>query len=285
MAATKRINETGSHWDAFEKREVDIPVKDIEIDARVQRELISWKKVEHLVHNWNHLVVGRVLLSSRVDRSLRALDGLHRTLAFKEISDNEGLIPAEVYTGLTLEQEGQIFLDKNAGDKPTVIDRYRVGVVAGLHVPTEVDKLVHSFGWTVARSSHGEPSTGVLNCVVALQKLYEYSEENEKEPNLLLMALKMIDQIWGNDPVAGQAHFVTALGRVFGEYGDRIKPERLVQQLKKYKGGVKALNAAAKLTASTANKRLPMALAGLIVDQYNIGLGESNELHPWRRRT
>lgn len=284
----KSIDETGSKWDAYKKSEVDIEVYNLEIDHDVQREHMNEAKILRFVRGWNPAAVGRILVSRRRDGSYRVLDGMHRVEAWRRLSDGVGVIPCEVYEGLTIEQEAELFLDKNSGDRPTVLDRYRVAVRAGLPVAVQVDELIHAYGWTVSKyGSKGSEGAGdgVMNAVAALQKLYRFSEERGHDPNLLQWALIVIGRVWGNERAAGQGFMVTAIGRMFGEYGEKINIDRLCDQLRNYKGGLIQLIAAARQQATTKNWALPMATADLIVETYNKGLGERNALPRWRRRT
>jgi hypothetical protein len=285
---SKRINDTGSKWDTFDKVEEDILVNELEIDENVQRSLMSLSKINRFKAKWNPAAVGRILVSRRKDRSLRVLDGMHRVEAFRQLSDNTGFIPCEVYTGLTLEEEAELFLDKNAGDKPTPLDRYRVSVVGKLPVAIQVDAPIHAYGWTVAKyssgSGGGSDSDGQLNCVVALQRLYKLSEEREQDPNLLQEALRIIGRVWGTDRSAGQGFVITALGRMVLEYGARLNSDRLIEQLRDYKGGITRLNATARQMATSRNWKLPMSWADLAVETYNKGLAEKNRLPRWSKR-
>lgn len=280
----KQINQTGSKWDAFKKYEEDILVSDIEIDHNVQRDVLNMKKVERLKADWNPAAVGRILISRRKDRSLRCLDGMHRVQAWRELSDNLGEIPAEIYEGLSLEEEAELFLDRNAGDKPTPLDRYRVGVVGGLRIPSEVDKLIHAYGWAVSKYTKGLPGDGTLNCVVALQKLYVYSETQGFETNLLDSALKVIGRAWGTDQNAAQGFVITAVGRFMGEYNGVVDFDRLVHSLREYKGGIVQMIAAARSMANSRNWPLPSAFADLMVETYNKGLGGKSRLRRWTSR-
>lgn len=280
----KSINETGSKWDNFKKFEEDVLVSDIEIDHDVQRAMINPRKIERFKRKWNPAAVGRVLLSRRKDRSLRCLDGMHRVQTWRELSDNLGSIPAEIYEGLSLEEEAELFLDRNAGDKPTPLDRYRVSVTGKLPVAIQVDQLVHAYGWSVSGYKAGGGGVqGQLSCVVALQKLYIYSEEHGHEPNLLQMALIVIRDTWGQETLAAQGFVITALGRMFGEYQDKLDKDRLVSALKDYKGGISQMISAARTMANSRNWRLPFALADLMVETYNKGLSGKNRLPRWTK--
>lgn len=269
--------------DDVSMEEIDLKVSDLEVDPAVQRAYLKQYKVQEIMTKFDPKGVGRILVSQRKDRSLRVLDGWHRVEAVRRLTDNDGTIPAEVYKGLSLSQEAELFLLRNAGDRPTTIDRYRVSIIAGEPEAVEIDKLLHAFGWKVALTTT-HTDHGSLSCVVALRNLYRRSVEGGHDPNLVHMSLLIISKAWGNDRFAGQGHIVTALGRVAGEYGDRLDLDILVDKLRHYKGGPLALTTAARQFASLRKMSLPMATADLIVETYNKGQGSRTRLHPWPKR-
>jgi hypothetical protein len=265
-------------------QETDLPVGELEIDPEIQRSFLKETKVQAYVKNWNDRACGRILVSRRVDRSIRVLDGWHRLEAKRRLTDNLGTIPVEMYTGLTKQEEAELFLDRNAGDKPTTIDRYRVSLVAGDFETTEIDKIVHAFGWKVTQNTGTHGLDGNLGCVVALRNLYRYSTRWGFEPNLLDMALRTIRRSWGNDAAAGQGHIITGIGRVIGEYGDRLNLDSFIERLRVYKGGPLGLSTTARQYASMKRMRLPMAVAELLVEEYNKGRGDKTRLSKWSKR-
>lgn len=264
-------------------REEDLPVSKLEVDPNVQRAFLKQHKVQDIVSNFDPKALGRILVSERRDRSLRVLDGWHRVEAVRRLTDNEGFIPSEVYTGLELAQEAELFLLRNAGDRPTTIDRYRVAIIAGEPEAVAIDALLHSFGWKVALTTT-QSESGLLSCVVALRNLYRRSVIAEQEPNLVHMALLIISRAWGNARYAGQGHIVTALGRLVEEYGDRLDIDALIDRLRNFKGGPLGLTTSARQFASLRKMALPMATADLIVEDYNKGRGSKTRLPAWSKR-
>jgi hypothetical protein len=272
--------DTAQKYPGVKREEVDVPVSELVVDPAVQRAFLSVPKIERIMKGFNPFALGRALVSQRADRSKVVLDGMHRREVVNRMTDGKGTLPVEMYTGLTREQEAQLFLDKNAGDKPNTIDRYRVGLVAGIEKIVEIDKLVHSYGWQV--SSFG--GNGNLSCVVALQKLWDFSVENEKQPNLVQMALMVITRAWGTDAQGGQGHLVLGVGRVIGEYCDKLNVDTLIDRLRTYNGGPVSLTATARQYASMRKQALPMAVAELLVESYNKGLGAKTQLRKWNKR-
>lgn len=263
------------------KVDIDLPVKDLEVDPRVQRAYVRYDRVEAIKRNFNPLALGRIHVSSRKDRSWMVLDGWHRLLAVRELTDNLGEIPCTVYENLTLDEEARLFLWLNSGERPTVIDRYNVSLIAGDQTAMAIDKILHSLGWKVSPVR----GNGHLACVKTIQALYDRSIMQEEDPNLLLLALKTVNATWGTELDAAQAHIVMGIGRFWGEYRDRINFDRLVSAIQKI-GSPMDLTITAKQLATLQKRKLAMAVAMAIVDSYNRGLSSNSKqaLSPWVKR-
>ncbi len=263
------------------KVDIDLPVKDLDVDPRVQRAYVRLDRVERIKSEFNPLAIGRIHVSLRKDRSWKVLDGWHRLLAVRELTDNQGEIPCTVYEHLSLEEEAHLFLWLNSGERPTVIDRYNVSLVAGDETTLAIDQILHSLGWKVAPTG----GQGQLSCVKTIQALYQRSEQEEEDPNLLFMALKTINASWGTATDAAQAHIVMGLGRFWGEYRDKINYDRLVNALQKI-GNPMDLTITSKQLATLQKRKLAMAVAAVVVDNYNRGLsaGSRSALPQWSKR-
>ncbi len=254
---------------------------DLSIDAKVQRSFLREDRVEKIVRNFNPHALGRIHVSLRKDRSIRVLDGWHRLTAVRRLTDNQGTIPATVFEGLTLQEEAKIFLDLNSGDRPTIIDRYKVSLVAGDEQTTAIDAILHAYGWQVGPTG----ASGTISCVVAIQNLYRRSVAEDQDPNLLQLALIVIGGAWGDASDGAQAHLITGIGRFMGEYKDRVNLSRLIEVLRDYKDGPRGLTRAAKTLATAKGRKLPMVVAELLVDLYNRRLGDRNSLPSWTKRS
>lgn len=280
FSGTSTSSEVTVGPDTWTKVEEDLKVSELEIDPEIQRFMLNEQKVQRILTNFDPKAVRRILVSRRKDRSLRVLDGWHRLEVVRRLTDNAGTIPAEVYTGLSRQEEANLFLLANAGDKPNTIERYRVSLIAGDQEVSEIDKMVHAYGWKVGSFTD---SNGTLACVVALLNLYRFSVRHEQQPNLVQMALMIVTRAWGNEHSGAQGHLITAVGRIVGEYGDQLDVDKLIHVLRNWRNGPTGLSIQAKTYASTKRLRLPMATAEIIVDHYNAERG-GKKLRSWIRR-
>ena len=260
-----------------------IRVRDLEVDSRVQRHHLNRPKVQELVRDYNPAALGLVHVSRRATRANIILDGMHRTEATRIITDNEGSMWCRVFTGLTLAQEAQMFLDLNRTSAPSLIDKFNVllsntsdeGFAA-----QEVARIVGEYGWKVARTA----GPGNVNAVRVLQLIYNTSVAKERDPNILQLTIMAITSAWGTtDRVAVEGSMLQGVAAIFDEYGSTLDVGRFITVLQEVEGGPVGLLARATQFASMKKSRRSMAVAELLVEAYNKGLSRRG-LSPWRRR-
>lgn len=265
--------------------EVDVPVSELEIDEGIQRDRLDLGKIRRIKTNLNPAALGVVTVSRRTtpngtERAKIVIDGWHRLQAIKELTDNTGTIRCHVFEDLTPEQEAQMFLDLNAGNQPNILTKFKVRLVAKDPVAIGIDKLTKAYGLVVQPGIQ----EGTIQCVGALERVWKKSEADEQDPNILQLTLVAITRAWGKDRFAIQAVMIEGIAAFLQEYGDRVELDRLVHRLKAYEGGAMTLHTSASQYAANRNGRVTMAVADLVTDNYNKGLGPNKRLPAWRHR-
>jgi hypothetical protein len=260
-----------------------LPVKDLEIDRKVQREIYSDRKVEGIIKNFNPAALGVITVSRRNAVTQVIVDGWHRWSAVKIMTDNNGEMLCNVFNDLTLEEEAQLFLDLNDGSQPNAMDRFRARLIVGDPVAVDIDKVTKYYGWVIQRQG----GNGTLQCIKALERVYRRSQAAGDEPNVLQDVAMVLNRAWGNDRHAGSAVIIEALAAFLTEYGTKIDFDRLYNRLSQYAGGPSALLNDAETIAAARRMRVPMAVADQITDHYNrnpTGPGlKTKALPAWRR--
>jgi hypothetical protein len=256
-----------------------IPVSALTVDTKVQRSQFDQKRVEKIVANFNEAALGVVTVSERDDGSLKIVDGWHRWEAVRRVTDNQGELDCEVFSGLTLAEEAQLFLDKNYTNAPKILDKFRVRVTKGETFATEIADILRSYHWEIASTI----GNGNVNAVGALEKIHALSKVKESDPPLLQLVFLTINNAWGQDRYGGQAHIIVGLGSLFAEHGSLIDVSRLVNVLKHWKGGPEGLVTNAKASAALHGMKVGYAVANLITEKYNVGL-RAKSLPNWRIR-
>lgn len=256
-----------------------LDIRDLTVDRNVQRAVRNEGKVEEFERNWNDNLAGIVTVSHRRDRSHVIVDGDHRTEAKKRRTSNNGQIFCRVFEGLTIPEEGMLFLALNPGNQPHLIDKYRVEVFTGMPQAVRIDKIVHSRGFVV----DNQGGNGHINTVRALRELDTLSLKLEAEPHILDVTLLVISRAWGMDRFGLQNANIQGLGRLLAEYGDRIDLDILIDVLRHTEGSARGLLIKAKQMASIKGFKQSMAVADIVVDDYNKRLrSEKNKLSQWR---
>jgi uncharacterized protein DUF6551 len=260
-----------------------LPVRDLEIDRKVQREIYSDRKVENIMKNFNPAALGVITVSRRNQVTQVIVDGWHRWSAVKILTDNNGEMLCNVFEDLTLEEEAQLFLDLNDGSQPNVMDRFRARLIVGDPVAADMDKLTKYYGWVIQRQG----GNGTLQCVQAIERVYRKSAAAGDEPNVLQEVVMVLNRAWGNDKHAGSAVIIEALAAFISEYSTKIDFDRLYRRLSEYPGGPSALLNDSQTIAAARRMRIPMAVADQITDNYNRNVSgpglKAKALPTWRR--
>lgn len=255
-----------------------VPVGELEVDRTVQRSTVDMKKVERLKRTWNDGAVGYIVVSQRKSGQKVVIDGQHRFMAYASLSDNQGEMMAQVFQGLSLEEEAQLFLDTNYGNQPTLLDKFRVRGVAKDPVAVAVTQMVRAYGWDVNPSAQN----GNIQAVGALERIYRTGEVLQLEPHLLQSTLMVITRAWGLDRGGVQAVILEGIAALIGENDSNMDLKRLEASLKTYPGGPLGLHTDATTLAALKQGKVTMAVAIQVTDHYNKGR-KARTLSPWRR--
>lgn len=258
-----------------------VKVGELEVDATIQRDHLDLNKINRMVSAYNPAALGVITVSKRNRVTKIILDGQHRVQTVSRVTDNTGELLCHVFSGLTRAQEAQMFLDLNNGNPVSLLDKFKVRLVAEDPIAMEIDKLTKAYGWTIGNSS----KIGSIQCVGTVEKIYRASLKAEAEPNYLQVALLLVTHAWGNDKDGVQAAILDGLSAVAAEYGSDIDLSVLERKLKNYKGGPMGLHTDGGQLAALKNGRVAMGVAERVVDFYNVGARKNRELHPWRRRS
>lgn len=266
----------------------DVPVSELTIDEDVQREALNEHRVRKMVKEFDPNALGIITVSDRGHGEKIIIDGMHRSETVRRVSSGAGLIKARVFVGLTRQEEARLFLALNNGVQPNLYDKYRVGVTGGVDEYSEIDAIVRSMGFSVGAGR----TQGNINAIAALTRIYRMKyrwggEENDPYAGatILMMALKVIKQAWGNEEYALKATALEAVAKVIREYS-QLDVERLVSSMRSTKGGPANLTSRALGYASSRSIRNWQAFGQILVDEYNATMGSrnANKLGPFAPR-
>lgn len=169
-----------------------LPVGRLKVDKTYQRKLDeNW--VNQLSDVWKPAMAGVLLVSSRENGEMVVLDGQHRLAAVRKLlADHAGVsesLWAEVYFGLSVEEEAAIFMGRNTQKAVHMIDRFRARVTAGEPTAVRINAILKAHGTTWDyNSSKGYACIGVLEKVDGWGKLDS--------------AVRIIEEAWPNGTFA-----------------------------------------------------------------------------------
>lgn len=262
--------------------ETELAVGDLEVDERVQRNLVE-SKVRRIIHNYNPAAIGIITVSKRVEAGdlIRyvILDGQHRYEAVRRLTDNQGTIKCRVFNDLTVQDDARLFLDLNDSTKPRYIDKFKVSVYAGDEQALRIKDLAGRHGWAVQAGT----GTGIISAAEAMKRIDRLSIEKDREPHLLEMAILAVTRAWGHDRYGVQAPTLEGLAHLFDQYQDLIDFDHLVATLKSWKRGAEGLKDDADNRKKINKMSAPMAVAATVVQEYNLSKRGRRKLDEWRR--
>jgi len=243
----------------------EIPVGQLAVDRRVQRSTLDTLRVERMIHKYNPDAVGVLHVSRRDTGEIVVLDGQHRREVLLRRFGAEQVATCHVFTGLTLAEEAEIFLDLNTTNKPTIIDKFNVRVTAEGPEAVAINEILKSYGWQVSRNR------GNFHCgaVGVYEKMYTLGVKSGHEPNTLQAAVMVVTRAWGGDPYGMQAVIIEGIGRVIHDYNSKVQLDHMVEKLREFRGGPATLHAEASQMATVRRGKVSMAVAELVVETYN----------------
>lgn len=252
-------------------------VSELSCDERINRGLDT-NKAQRMYLNFDWNALGVLTVSRRANGDLVIIDGQHRWEAVRRVTSAKGKVPCHIFSGLTLEQEAELFLRLNTTTKPRIIDKFKVRVTAGDKSAVAIAELAGAYGWAISPSA----GDGLIQAVAAMERIYQESERLEAEPNLV-QAVFMSIRGWDHDRYAVNGPIFEGIGKVLAEYGSKVDLDRLEKRLDGYPGGPEVLLNEARQHASVYRMKVSNAVAELVTVAYNKGL-QSNALPRWTKR-
>jgi len=253
-----------------------ITAAQVQVDPTVQRTLDP-KRVAAIVAKLNTDALGLPLVSQREDEpQYFVIDGQHRFAAL--IAADLADYPVEVglFTGLTIEQEAELFRIHNATKALSSVDKFRISLVEGDKESRAIDAIVIKNGYTTKPGSASS-----CTAVATLRAIYR-----RDTGAALDRALVVIAETWGARRYATHEHNLRALANLFTRYGGAIDVGRLVTKMRSdgdsadpelFVGHLRSLGQASGTNPADAG-------AGKLVTIYNKSYQEKNpnRLPAWR---
>lgn len=230
----------------------EIPASQLTVDPRVQR-VADPGRIRKIAEDWDDKMAGVLTVSHRqalvmpgapgdVDVTERyvVLDGQTRLEAFRVVCGPDTAAPllAQVYTGLTLQEEAAMFLEHNDRKAVHVRDRFRLAITAREEWALNVVEMTAHFGWA-ARGLEADPSfTGHklrrYACIGVVERVYKADDGVA-----LRRTLEVISNSWNGQTDTVTTETVAGIGGLFTKHPE-LEPKQvqgLVTKLRKINPG------------------------------------------------
>lgn len=251
---------------------------DLIIDPAIQRKIVPTQLARMLGDNFNSEALGQLLVSRRDNGSKVILDGQHRWHVVGLIDPSMELT-CQVFHGLTRQEEASLFLASNNQSAVASTAKFQAAVVAGMPIPTAVQKILDTYGLDIGNNS------GEFTAVADAMRVASWPDGIA----LLDDAIRILTEAWstmspgsnqvlltnerGNRPFRGQ--LVVGMCRVLHRYGDDVDGSRMVKSLISLgdRGPAIIAEHAAMVLATMGRMSADQAYAHGIVTTYNRGKG------------
>lgn len=238
---------------------------DVTIDHTVQRGLDK-THVNRIAKGYDPLLFGIGHVSLRPDGRYYVSDSQHRCAAAVECGKGDVAVLFNVYTGLTVEQEAELFLKLNAHKKAvSVLDNFNISVRALHPVHLDIVRILNIFGLRVA----GHRTDGGIAAVSTLLKLYQARTEIQPLPNtkplegaqyhLLVRTLDILCTAYKRERNAYDSVMMNGIAGLLVKHGTRVDAKEMSRKLSRDTPGV----ALARISGGTYGGKKSKVLAAV----------------------
>lgn len=208
-----------------------LPVGKLTIDTTYQRHTDE-AHLNKLIKNWVDNYSGCLEVNHRNDDVYAVFDGGHRTKAAKTRFGDDHMLLCKVFSGLTVEEEADLFTELNKIRKPIkVIDLAKSGMKAEDPQWLQIANALNSFQlvWSVEGRVSGDRA---INCWAALRGAHSHGGVAMVE-----QTLRLLTSIWNGDPTSLEGVWVSGMADFIRGYSwsSHFDEKRIIERLSAYK--------------------------------------------------
>lgn len=216
--------------DMRDKKIESVAPDDVTTDPRVNTRPVDRAWVNRKMREgYDRERIGVPTVSARPEGVFIWLDGQNRGALSVAAGHGASKIDMQVFRGLSLSQEAELFLGLNDNRRVAPIYKFLAEVTAGRPDALEITRIAAEYGWTV--SDAGGASN--IAAVGALNTVYRSSPQAGAT---LDAVLHVITQAWGHTSEASNAHMLVGLASVINA-SPGLTLEALVRKLAAVDGG------------------------------------------------
>lgn len=248
-----------------------VPVGELQVDHTYQRP-VSPTHVNRIAKGFDHSLFGIVTVSEREDGSLYILDGQHRAAALVKLGRGEMRIPCEVLTGLSLQEEAEIFHLRNSNKKTmSPQEKFRGALLSGDERAMEIERIVRNSGYEV-NLDDSELRGGKIPAIAALRHV-----DKQYRDGHLAITLELIRDTWGTE-VGPRGNLISGLAYFLFLYRDQVNRKRFINQLSQV--NLDQLYREAKQHRLATGMQSIICVGSVLLRRYNYRLSEPNKMPP-----
>jgi hypothetical protein len=236
-----------------------VRVADLRVSDEAQRSFDPGQ-AEQIAAEFDPDAMGYPVVNHR-DGAYWIVDGQHRVAALNLLGwDQDQSIECEVYEGLSVADEAELFLRRDKRRAINAFEKFRIGVVAERPTEVKINDIVEAVGLHASR----QRGSGNILAVKALRRVYDLGGEE-----VLAQTLVVLRDTFG-DPGYG-ASYLVGLGLVLNRYGSRLDLAHLKDRLLGLRGGPIQLNNKARQIQAQTGLGISLCYAAAYVEIYNGG--------------
>jgi hypothetical protein len=252
-------------------------VSELNIDPSAQRKLsIPWVKAH--IEQFDVDQLGYIVVNRRADGKWYVVDGQHRTELMRAVGWGDQRIHAELFEGLSQQEEAELFNARNDRRAVRKFDHFRISVTAGDARSTDIMNIVSSLGLVIT----DQQTDGGVTAVDKLEKIYEGGgiTSAREGRSALVRTLTTIKHAWGSSPAGFNGALLHGIGLVQLRYNGSIDQKALATKLAPIKGGAPGLLGNARALREMSGRPVHHCVASIVVDIYNKGR-RTGKLEDW----
>lgn len=252
-------------------------VSELNVDPSAQRKLSRQWVNEH-VDTFDVDQLGYIVVNQRDDDKLYVVDGQHRVELMRAVGWGDQKIHAELFFGLSLPEEAELFNARNDRRAVRRFDSFRISVTAGDARACDITRIVHQQGLMVTDSQQD----GGITAVDKLEKIYDGAgiASQREGAAALSRTLSVIKSAWGESPAGFNGALLHGIGMVQIRYNGAIDQKALANKLAPVKGGAPGLLGNARALREMSGRPVNHCVASIVVDLYNKGR-RAGKLDDW----
>ena len=225
-------------------------------------------QVANIIKKFNEAKLDALLVSEQHNGTYHVIDGAHRTEALREMGYTHTM--ARVLTGMTYEQEADLFASQNEDVRIlTGLDCYKAGVIAKKDIYLSIERILSENGFQVGK---GKDFRSIAAIQTLLTILNEYGDK------VLDESLCLIANTWNGLAKATTREFLIGVAEFVRRYGMADFAERMKDKYAVICYEYSDIMRNREFFANTPNT-VRRVFCRVLVGQYNRGLRSNQKAY------